>query len=68
MLDGVQAETFYDMVIELSWKGSSEVLRIAPEDMETLLEQAWIEPEETLRTRMDAALAESITQAAEAFK
>lgn len=68
MLDGVQAETFYDMVIELSWKGGSEVLRIAPEDMETLLEQAWIEPEEEPASLMDAALAESITQAAEVFR
>lgn len=68
MLDGVQAETFYDMVIELTWKGGSEVLRITPEDMEALLEQAWVEPEKTPAVRMDAVLAESISRAAEVFR
>ena len=55
------------MVLELTWTGGGEILRIPGDDIEALLDEAWIDETE-VRTRLDDEVVQTINDTAQAYK
>ena len=64
-LGGLETRDYYDMLIELTWKGGGELLRVSGDDIQAALDG---QAGEADSARVDDALAEEINRLAAAYR
>lgn len=67
-LGGLKTGDFYDVVLELTWKGGSEILRVSGDDIEAMLAEDWVEDNADTRVRLDDQVVQDINESASAYE